>query len=77
MDKIFEKEFVISKGNINSLLKVIENYPVPQKEKIIFILQELFMNVLEHSILNINSKTDKENKLFKLPEIKIDENYKI
>ncbi|GAX87056.1 conserved hypothetical protein [Lebetimonas natsushimae] len=78
MKKIFEKEFIISKNNFNELLKTIENSNIPQKGKIIFIFHEIFMNILEHSILKIDTKKDKEDKkLIQFPKIKNSYNHKI
>ncbi|WP_024789795.1 SpoIIE family protein phosphatase [Lebetimonas sp. JH292] len=65
MDKIFEKEILISQQNLDNTLKEIELGSLPQKEKIIFILHEIFMNIVEHSVLKINTKKQKENALLK------------
>jgi hypothetical protein len=65
MDKIFEKEFFISQENIDKTLKEIELGSLPQKEKIVFILHEIFMNVLEHFTLKIDTKRQKETALIK------------
>lgn len=78
MKKIFEQEFVIDKDNIDKILETLEKSDIQKKEKIVFILHEIFMNTLEHSILNINTKTDKENKkLIEIPQIKTNLKHKI
>jgi hypothetical protein len=71
MKEIFKKEFLMSKNNFDEILKAFENSNIPKKEKIIFILHEIFMNILEHSILKIDTKKDKENKSLNIiPQIK-------
>jgi hypothetical protein len=76
MEKIYEEEFLISENNINNILHTLEISQIPEKNRIIFILHEIFMNILEHSILKIDTKKDKENK-FLQSFSKINNNNKI
>jgi hypothetical protein len=56
MEKVCEKEFLISRDNIDKFLNELERKNLPKKKEIIFILHEIFMNVLEHSLGNINTR---------------------
>ena len=57
--KIFEIDGIIeNKKNIDLLLEKIPNN-LKSYEKIIYILQELFMNTLEHGIYELHSKKEK------------------
>lgn len=63
-EKFFELELEIKdKDSINEALLTLANENLPQKHKIIYILQELFMNTLEHGIYELKNKKEKFQKV--------------